>query len=83
MGGDRGVAPVLGVLLGLLISVPDEVLGSMLASSPASSCTSAPPSCCRRRTGRIDRAGSALWTFAGVVAIYLFSIWAGVVGVAV
>jgi zinc transporter, ZIP family len=77
------VAPVLGVVLGLLIPVPDEVLGSMLGVFAGfflyiGAAELLP------EAHRSDRSRwVALWTFAGVVAIYLFSIWAGVVGVTV
>ena len=79
--GIVAVAPVLGVLLGLLIPVPDEVLGSMLGVFAGfflyiGAAELLP------EAHRSDRSRwVALWTFAGVVAIYLFSIWAGVVGV--
>ena len=77
------VAPVLGVVLGLLVPVPDEVLGSMLGVFAGfflyiGAAELLP------EAHRSDRSRwVVVWTFAGVVAIYLFSIWAGVVGVAV
>lgn len=77
------VAPVLGVVLGLLIPIPEEVLGAMLGVFAGfflyiGAAELLP------EAHRSDRSRwVVVWTLAGVVSIYLFSIWAGVVGVAV
>ena len=74
------VAPVLGVIIGLLLSVPDEVLGGMLAVFAGfflyiGAAELLP------EAHRSDRSRwIVLATLAGVAFIYLFSLGAGVVG---
>jgi ZIP family zinc transporter len=74
------VAPVLGVILGLLLPVPQEVLGGMLAVFAGFflyiGAAELLPEAHRSDRSRLI----VLATIAGVVAIYLFSVWAGVVG---
>jgi len=77
------VAPVLGVVLGLLIPIPEEVLGAMLGVFAGfflyiGAAELLP------EAHRSDRSRwVVVWTLVGVVSIYLFSVWAGVVGVTV
>jgi ZIP family zinc transporter len=76
------IAPVLGVILGMLLPIPDEVLGGMLAVFAGFflyiGAAELLPEAHRSDRSRMI----VLATLAGVVAIYLFSWWAGVVGVA-
>ena len=75
------VAPVLGVVLGLIIPIPEQVLGAMLGVFAGfflyiGAAELLP------EAHRSDRSRwVVVWTLVGVVAIYLFSIFAGVVGV--
>jgi zinc transporter ZupT len=74
------VAPVAGVALGLLLPIPDEVLGGMLAVFAGfflyiGAAELLP------EAHRADRSRwIVLGTLGGVLAIYLFSMWAGAVG---
>jgi zinc transporter ZupT len=76
------IAPVLGVILGLQLPIPDEVLGGMLAIFAGFflyiGAAELLPEAHRSDRSRLI----VLATLGGVVAIYLFSWWAGVVGVA-
>jgi ZIP family zinc transporter len=78
--GVVAVAPVLGVILGLLIPIPDQVLGAMLAIFAGFflyiGAAELLPEAHRSDRSRII----VFATLGGVVAIYLFSWWAGVVG---
>lgn len=74
------IAPVVGVLLGLLVSVPDSVLGAMLALFAGfflyiGAAELLPEAHRSDRSSRV-----VIATLAGVVAIYLFSLVAGVLG---
>lgn len=74
------LAPVAGVLVGMMLPVPDEVLGGMLAVFAGfflyiGAAELLP------EAHRADRSSwVVLATIGGVVAIYLFSLFAGVVG---
>ncbi len=71
------VAPVLGVLLGLVITVPDDVLGVMLAVF-AGFFLYVGAAELLPEAHRSDRSRwVVIGTFVGVVAIYLFSVAAG------
>ncbi|HEY6014482.1 MAG TPA: ZIP family metal transporter [Candidatus Limnocylindrales bacterium] len=74
------IAPVLGVLLGTVISVPDEVLGIMLAVFAGFflyvGAAELLPEAHRSNRSRWVVVG----TLAGVVAIYLFSVATGAAG---
>ena len=73
------IAPVLGVLIGLLVTVPDEVLGVMLAVF-AGFFLYVGAAELLPEAHRSDRSRwVVLATLGGVVAIYLFSIWAGAI----
>lgn len=74
------LAPVVGVVLGLLITVPDNVLGAMLATFAGfflyiGAAELLPEAHRSDQSRRV-----VLATLIGVVAIYLFSAWAGAVG---
>jgi ZIP family zinc transporter len=73
-------APVLGVIIGLLLPIPEAVLGGMLAVFAGFflyiGAAELLPEAHRSDRSRLI----VLATLAGVVAIYLFSVWAGVVG---
>jgi ZIP family zinc transporter len=73
------IAPVLGVLLGLVVTVPDDVLGVMLAVFAGFflyvGAAELLPEAHRSNRSRWLVVG----TLAGVVAIYLFSIAAGAI----
>jgi zinc transporter ZupT len=76
------IAPVLGVVLGLVIPVADQILGAMLALFAGfflyiGAAELLPEA---HRSDQSPRV--VLATLAGVVAIYLFSVWAGLVGAA-
>ena len=50
------IAPIAGVVVGTILAVPDDgARRDARRSSPGSSCTSAPPSCCPRPTGATAR----------------------------
>jgi ZIP family zinc transporter len=73
------IAPVLGVLLGLLVAVPDDVLGVMLAVFAGFflyvGAAELLPEAHRSNRSRWLVVG----TLAGVVAIYVFSVAAGAI----
>jgi len=74
------IAPVLGVLLGVVVAVPDQVLGVMLAIF-AGFFLYVGAAELLPEAHRSDRSRwVVLATLGGVVAIYFFSIWAGAVG---
>jgi ZIP family zinc transporter len=74
------IAPVLGVLLGLLVTVPDQVLGVMLAVF-AGFFLYVGAAELLPEAHRSDRSRwVVLATLGGVVAIYVFSLWAGAIG---
>ncbi len=74
------LAPVLGVIVGLLIPLPDVVLGAMLAVFAGFflyiGAAELLPEAHRSDRSRLVVVG----TLAGVLGIYLFSYWAGTVG---
>ncbi len=74
------VAPVLGVFLGILVPIPDPVLGGMLAVFAGFflyiGAAELLPEAHRADRSRL----LVLATLAGVAAIYAFSVWAGAVG---
>jgi zinc transporter ZupT len=74
------VAPVAGVALGLLLPIPDEVLGGMLAVFAGFFLYIG----AAELLPEAHRANRSRWivlgTLGGVLAIYLFSMWAGAVG---
>jgi ZIP family zinc transporter len=73
-------APVLGVLLGLLVAVPDQVLGVMLAVFAGFFLYVG----AAELLPEAHRSDRSRWvvvaTLGGVVAIYLFSVFAGTIG---
>jgi ZIP family zinc transporter len=74
------IAPVLGVLLGLIVTVPDQVLGVMLAVF-AGFFLYVGAAELLPEAHRSDRSRwVVLATIGGVVAIYFFSLWAGAIG---
>ena len=74
------IAPVFGVLLGLLITIPDQVLGAMLAVF-AGFFLYVGAAELLPEAHRSDRSRwVVLATLGGVVAIYAFSVFAGVIG---
>jgi ZIP family zinc transporter len=74
------IAPVLGVLLGLVVTVPDQVLGVMLAVF-AGFFLYVGAAELLPEAHRSDRSRwVVLATLGGVVAIYVFSVWAGAIG---
>ena len=74
------VAPILGVVLGLLVTVPDQVLGIMLAVF-AGFFLYVGAAELLPEAHRSDRSRwVVLATLGGVVAIYAFSVFAGAVG---
>jgi ZIP family zinc transporter len=73
------IAPVLGVLLGLLVTIPDQVLGVMLAVF-AGFFLYVGAAELLPEAHRSDRSRwVVLATLGGVVAIYVFSVWAGAI----
>ncbi len=74
------IAPVLGVLLGLVITIPDQALGVLLAIFAGFflyvGAAELLPEAHRSDRSRWVVVG----TLGGVVAIYAFSVWAGAVG---
>jgi zinc transporter, ZIP family len=74
------LAPVLGVVIGLLIQVPDAVLGAMLAIFAGFFLYIG----AAELLPEAHRSDRSRWvvgaTLVGVVAIYVFSVFAGVVG---
>jgi ZIP family zinc transporter len=79
--GVVAIAPVLGVSVGVVIPVPDQVLGGMLAVFAGFFLYIG----AAELLPEAHRAGRSRWlvvaTLAGVIAIYAFSVWAGAVGV--
>jgi ZIP family zinc transporter len=74
------IAPVLGVALGLLVTVPDEILGVMLAVF-AGFFLYVGAAELLPEAHRSDRSRwVVLATLGGVVAIYAFSVFAGAIG---
>jgi ZIP family zinc transporter len=74
------IAPVLGVLLGLVVTVPDQILGLMLAVF-AGFFLYVGAAELLPEAHRSDRSRwVVLATVGGVVAIYVFSLWAGAIG---
>jgi ZIP family zinc transporter len=74
------IAPVLGVLLGLVVTVPDQILGLMLAVF-AGFFLYVGAAELLPEAHRSDRSRwVVLATVGGVVAIYFFSLWAGAIG---
>jgi ZIP family zinc transporter len=73
------IAPVLGVLLGLVVSFPDQALGVLLAIFAGFflyvGAAELLPEAHRNDRSRWVVAG----TLGGVVAIYMFSVWAGAI----
>ena len=78
--GIVAVAPVLGVLLGIIVPIPDQVLGGMLAVFAGFflyiGAAELLPEAHRAERSR----WLVLATLAGVAAIYAFSVLAGAVG---
>jgi ZIP family zinc transporter len=74
------VAPVVGVIVGLLLPLPEAMLGAMLGIFAGFflyiGAAELLPEAHRSDRSRLV----VLATLAGVVAIYLFSLWAGAVG---
>ena len=74
------IAPVLGVALGLIVTIPDAVLGIMLAVF-AGFFLYVGAAELLPEAHRSDRSRwVVLATLSGVVAIYAFSVWAGAIG---
>ncbi|MEP6638653.1 MAG: ZIP family metal transporter [Chloroflexota bacterium] len=74
------IAPVLGVLLGLILAIPDQVLGVMLAVF-AGFFLYVGAAELLPEAHRSDRSRwVVIATLGGVVAIYVFSVWAGAIG---
>ena len=74
------IAPVLGVLLGLVVTVPDQILGLLLAVF-AGFFLYVGAAELLPEAHRSDRSRwVVLATIGGVVAIYFFSLWAGAIG---
>jgi ZIP family zinc transporter len=73
------LAPVLGVLLGLVVTIPDQALGVLLAVF-AGFFLYVGAAELLPEAHRSDRSRwVVLGTLGGVVAIYLFSVWAGAI----
>ena len=76
-------APVLGVLLGSLVTIPEEMLGAILGFFAGFflyvGAAELLPEAHRRDSSRVVVAA----TLGGTLAIYLFSVWVGVIGVEV
>jgi zinc transporter ZupT len=74
------IAPVLGVLLGLVITIPNQAIGVLLAVFAGFflyvGAAELLPEAHRSDRSRWVVVG----TLAGVVAIYVFSVWAGAIG---
>jgi ZIP family zinc transporter len=74
------IAPVLGVLLGLVVTVPDDILGVMLAVF-AGFFLYVGAAELLPEAHRSDRSRwVVIGTLGGVVAIYLFSVATGAIG---
>ncbi len=78
--GVVAVAPVLGVILGIIVPMPHQVLGGMLAVFAGFFLYIG----AAELLPEAHRADRSRWlvvaTLAGVAAIYAFSVWAGAVG---
>ena len=76
-------APVLGVLLGSLVTIPEEMLGAILGFFAGFflyvGAAELLPEAHRRDSSRVVVAA----TLGGTLAIYLFSVWVGAIGVEV
>jgi ZIP family zinc transporter len=76
-------APVLGVLIGSLVTIPEEMLGAILGFFAGFflyvGAAELLPEAHRRDSSRVVVAA----TLGGTLAIYLFSVWVGVIGVEV
>jgi zinc transporter ZupT len=73
------VAPVLGVLLGLVLTIPEQALGAMLAVF-AGFFLYVGAAELLPEAHRSDRSRwVVIGTLGGVVAIYVFSVWAGAI----
>jgi zinc transporter ZupT len=73
------IAPVIGVLLGLVVTVPEDILGVMLAVF-AGFFLYVGAAELLPEAHRSDRSRwVVIATLGGVIAIYLFSIWAGAI----
>ncbi len=76
-------APVLGVLLGSLVTIPEEMLGAILGFFAGFflyvGAAELLPEAHRRDSSRVVVAA----TLGGALAIYLFSVWVGAIGVEV
>lgn len=74
------IAPMLGVLLGLAVTIPDDILGVMLAVFAGFFLYVG----AAELLPEAHRSDRSRWvvvaTLGGVVAIYIFSIWAGAIG---
>ncbi len=78
--GVVAIAPVLGVIVGIIVPVSDQVLGAMLAIFAGFFLYIG----AAELLPEAHRAGRSRWlvvaTLTGVVSIYGFSVWAGAVG---
>jgi ZIP family zinc transporter len=78
--GIVAVAPVLGVLIGIVLPLPDDWLGAMLGTFAGFFLYIG----AAELLPEAHRADRSRWivlaTLGGVAAIYLFSLWAGAVG---
>jgi ZIP family zinc transporter len=76
-------APVLGVLVGSLVTIPEEMLGAVLGFFAGFflyvGAAELLPEAHRRDSSRVVVAA----TLGGTLAIYLFSVWVGAIGVEV
>jgi zinc transporter, ZIP family len=76
-------APVLGVLLGSLVTIPEQMLGAILGFFAGFflyvGAAELLPEAHRRDSSRVVVAA----TLGGTLAIYLFSVWVGAIGVEV
>jgi len=74
-------APVLGVLLGSLVTIPEQMLGAILGFFAGFflyvGAAELLPEAHRRDSSRVVVAA----TLGGTLAIYLFSVWVGAIGV--
>jgi ZIP family zinc transporter len=74
-------APVLGVLLGSFVTIPDQMLGAILGFFAGFflyvGAAELLPEAHRRDSSRVVVAA----TLGGALAIYLFSVWVGAIGV--
>jgi ZIP family zinc transporter len=73
------VAPVFGVLLGLVLPVPEDVLGIMLAVFAGFFLYIGAAELLPEAHRSTQSRWLVLGTLGGVIAIYLFSIWSGAI----